>query len=209
MRKQGDGVLVYFGYPRAHEDDAERAVRAGLRLIDAVGRLDIKSAKLQARVGIATGLMVVGDLIGEGSAQDQSVVGETPNLAAWPPPRDRAGDIDPNYRRSPKLARQNFRRSNRARQVCKDSPLEGDGFEPSVPRRGQHFSRPPVGAFGARPSAREEIGPAEEERPFRGAPHRFCAPSTGSEPPGLPSSGEAMPRQEGGHEHCVLLRFSR
>ena len=104
MRKQGDGVLVYFGYPRAHEDDAERAVRAGLRLIDAVGRLDIKSAKLQARVGIATGLMVVGDLIGEGSAQDQSVVGETPNLAAWPPPRDRAGDIDPNYRRSPKLA---------------------------------------------------------------------------------------------------------
>jgi hypothetical protein len=124
MRKQGDGVLVYFGYPRAHEDDAERAVRAGLRLIDAVGRLDIKSAKLQARVGIATGLMVVGDLIGEGSAQDQSVVGETPNLAAWPPPRDRAGDIDPNYRRSPKLARQNFRRSNRARQVCKDSPLE-------------------------------------------------------------------------------------
>jgi class 3 adenylate cyclase len=65
MRKQGDGVLVYFGYPRAHEDDAERAVRAGLRLIDAVGRLDIKSAKLQARVGIATGLMVVGDLIGE------------------------------------------------------------------------------------------------------------------------------------------------
>src|ERR1700732_1150592 len=63
MRKQGDGVLVYFGYPRAHEDDAERAVRAGLRLIDAVGRLDIKSAKLQARVGIATGLMVVGDLI--------------------------------------------------------------------------------------------------------------------------------------------------
>jgi hypothetical protein len=134
MRKQGDGVLVYFGYPRAHEDDAERAVRAGLRLIDAVGRLDIKSAKLQARVGIATGLMVVGDLIGEGSAQDQSVVGETPNLAAWPPPRDRAGDIDPNYRRSPKLARQNFRRSNRARQVCKDSPLEEDGFELSVPR---------------------------------------------------------------------------
>jgi len=108
MRKQGDGVLVYFGYPRAHEDDAERAVRAGLRLIDAVGRLDIKSAKLQARVGIATGLMVVGDLIGEGSAQDQSVVGETPNLAAWSPPRDRAGDIDPNYRRSPKARSAKF-----------------------------------------------------------------------------------------------------
>jgi class 3 adenylate cyclase/predicted ATPase len=78
----GDGVLVYFGYPQAHEDDAERAVRAGLGVIDAVGRLDIKSVRLQARVGIATGLVVVGDLIGEGSAQEQSVVGETPNLAA-------------------------------------------------------------------------------------------------------------------------------
>ncbi|MGC2200976.1 MAG: adenylate/guanylate cyclase domain-containing protein, partial [Stellaceae bacterium] len=62
----GDGVLIYFGYPRAHEDDAERAVRAGLGVIDAVGRLDVKSVELQARVGIATGLVVVGDLIGEG-----------------------------------------------------------------------------------------------------------------------------------------------
>jgi class 3 adenylate cyclase len=77
----GDGVLVYFGYPQAHDDDAERAVRAGLGLIDAVSRLDVKSIELQARVGIATGLVVVGDLIGEGSAQEQSVVGETPNLA--------------------------------------------------------------------------------------------------------------------------------
>src|ERR1700751_1012449 len=78
----GDGVLVYFGYPRAHEDDAERAVRAGLGLVEAVGRLDLKSVELQARVGIATGLVVVGDLIGEGSAQEQSAVGETLNLAA-------------------------------------------------------------------------------------------------------------------------------
>ena len=78
----GDGVLVYFGYPGAHEDDAERAVRAGLGVIDAVARLVVKSLTLQARVGIATGLVVVGDLIGEGSAQEQSVVGETPNLAA-------------------------------------------------------------------------------------------------------------------------------
>jgi class 3 adenylate cyclase len=78
----GDGVLAYFGYPRAHEDDAERAVRAGLGVIDVVGHLDVKSVKLQARVGIATGLVVVGDLTGEGSAQEQSVVGETPNLAA-------------------------------------------------------------------------------------------------------------------------------
>jgi class 3 adenylate cyclase len=81
-RYMGDGVLVYFGYPQAHEDDAERAVRAGLGAIDAVRRLDVKSVKLQTRVGIATGLVVVGDLIGAGSAQEQSVVGETPNLAA-------------------------------------------------------------------------------------------------------------------------------
>ena len=78
----GDGVLAYFGYPSAHEDDAERAVRAAVASIDTVGRLDVKSVKLQARVGIATGLVVVGDLIGEGSAQQRSVIGETPNLAA-------------------------------------------------------------------------------------------------------------------------------
>src|SRR6516165_10037734 len=78
----GDGVLVYFGYPQAHEDDAERAIRAALSATDAIGRLEVRSTKLQARVGIATGLVVVGDLIGEGSAQEQSVVGETPNLAA-------------------------------------------------------------------------------------------------------------------------------
>jgi class 3 adenylate cyclase len=78
----GDGVLAYFGYPRANEDDAERSVRAGLGIVDVVARLDVKSVTLQARVGIATGLVVVGALIGEGSAQEQSVVGETPNLAA-------------------------------------------------------------------------------------------------------------------------------
>jgi class 3 adenylate cyclase/predicted ATPase len=77
----GDGVLVYFGYPQAHEDDAERAVRAGLELIAAVSALKAASP-LQTRIGIATGLVVVGDLIGTGSAQEQAVVGETPNLAA-------------------------------------------------------------------------------------------------------------------------------
>jgi class 3 adenylate cyclase len=77
----GDGVLVYFGYPQAHEDDAERAVRSGLKLIEAVGGLKSR-ASLQTRVGIATGLVVVGDLIGSGAAQEQTVVGETPNLAA-------------------------------------------------------------------------------------------------------------------------------
>ncbi len=77
----GDGVLVYFGYPQAHEDDAERAVRAGLELIGAVGALK-PNAPLQTRVGIATGLVVVGDLIGSGEAQERGIVGETPNLAA-------------------------------------------------------------------------------------------------------------------------------
>ena len=77
----GDGVLVYFGYPLAHEDDAERAVRAGLELVAAVSNLKT-NALLQTRVGIATGLVVIGDLIGSGTAQDQAIVGETPNLAA-------------------------------------------------------------------------------------------------------------------------------
>ena len=77
----GDGVLVYFGYPQAHEDDAERAVRAGLELVAAVTGLKTHAA-LQTRVGIATGLVVVGDLIGSGASQEQAIVGETPNLAA-------------------------------------------------------------------------------------------------------------------------------
>ena len=77
----GDGVLLYFGYPQAHEDDAERAVRAGLELVTAVTALKTHAA-LQTRVGIATGLVVVGDLIGSGASQEQAIVGETPNLAA-------------------------------------------------------------------------------------------------------------------------------
>ena len=77
----GDGVLIYFGYPQAHEDDAERAVRAGLELVAAVSALQTHSA-LQTRIGIATGLVVVGDLIGSGASQEQAIVGETPNLAA-------------------------------------------------------------------------------------------------------------------------------
>src|SRR5262249_35082783 len=77
----GDGVLIYLGYPQAHEDDAERAVRSGLELIVAVAEVK-SSVPLQARVGIATGLVVVGELIGSGEAQERGIVGETPNLAA-------------------------------------------------------------------------------------------------------------------------------
>src|SRR5262249_31257949 len=76
----GDGVLVYFGYPQAHEDDAERAVRAALELVADVGALKTPTP-LQVRLGIATGLVVVGDLIGTGEAQERGIVGETPNLA--------------------------------------------------------------------------------------------------------------------------------
>src|SRR5215471_14527742 len=79
----GDGVLAYFGYPRADEHDAERAVRTALKLVEKVAGLDtVAAAPLQLRVGIATGLVVVGDQIGEGEARERGVVGETPNLAA-------------------------------------------------------------------------------------------------------------------------------
>ena len=79
----GDGILAYFGFPHAHEDDAERAVRAGLEIVDAVGTLKTRVMEtLQVRIGIATGLVVVGDLVGQGAAQEQAVVGDTPNLAA-------------------------------------------------------------------------------------------------------------------------------
>jgi tetratricopeptide (TPR) repeat protein len=79
----GDGVLAYFGYPRADEHDAERAVRAGLQLVEAVAALDTAAeARLQVRIGIGSGVVVVGDLIGQGEARERGIVGETPNLAA-------------------------------------------------------------------------------------------------------------------------------
>ena len=86
-RYMGDGVLAYFGYPKAHEDDAERAIHAGLGVVQSVTEGDealgdMRGVELGVRVGIATGLVVVGDLIGEGASQESAVVGETPNLAA-------------------------------------------------------------------------------------------------------------------------------
>jgi len=80
-RYMGDGVLIYFGYPTAHEDDAERAVQSGLALIDAIAALPVPEP-LQVRIGAATGMVVVGDLVGSGDAQERGIVGETPNLAA-------------------------------------------------------------------------------------------------------------------------------
>jgi len=82
-RYMGDGLLVYFGYPVAHEDDAERAVRAGLGIVEEIVALDSSyEVELSVRVGIATGLVVAGDIIGEGASEERSVLGETPNLAA-------------------------------------------------------------------------------------------------------------------------------
>lgn len=83
----GDGIMAFFGYPRAHEDDPERAVRAGLELSQAVARLEVRprgarAIQLNARVGIETGVVIAGDLIGEGPSKEEAVVGETPNLAA-------------------------------------------------------------------------------------------------------------------------------
>src|SRR5271168_3809658 len=79
----GDGVLAYFGYPQAHEHDAERAVHAGLAIVEAAPKLvTAAGSPLRVRVGIATGLVVVGDLIGSGESQERGIVGETPNLAA-------------------------------------------------------------------------------------------------------------------------------
>ena len=80
---RGDGILAYFGYPIAHEDDAERTVRAGLDIIAAVGRLETRAAEpLAVRIGIATGVVVIGDLSHEGALREHAVVGDTPNLAA-------------------------------------------------------------------------------------------------------------------------------
>ncbi|MEH2534478.1 class 3 adenylate cyclase/predicted ATPase [Bradyrhizobium sp. AZCC 1588] len=131
----GDGVLLYFGYPHAHEDDAERAVRAGLALIDAVNQLQTPE-RLRVRIGIGTGLVVVGDLIGSGEAQERVVVGETPNLAArlqalgepntivvGPTTRHLLGDLF-EYRDLGTVAMKGFPQPVRAYQVLRSSAVE-------------------------------------------------------------------------------------
>ena len=80
-RYMGDGLLVYFGYPSAHENDPERATRAGLELVEAVATIESTPA-LSVRVGIATGPVIVGDIVGEGASEEAAALGETPNLAA-------------------------------------------------------------------------------------------------------------------------------
>ncbi|WP_245309482.1 adenylate/guanylate cyclase domain-containing protein [Bradyrhizobium retamae] len=131
----GDGALLYFGYPQAHEDDAERAVRAGLALIDAVDQLQT-SERLRVRIGIGTGLVVVGDLIGSGEALERAVVGETPNLAArlqavgepntivvGPMTRHLLGDLF-EYRDLGTVAMKGFPQPVQAYQVLRSSAVE-------------------------------------------------------------------------------------
>lgn len=131
----GDGVLAYYGYPRAHEDDAERAVRSGLAMIAAVGRLQAPD-QLRIRVGIGTGLVVVGDLIGSGEAQERGIIGETPNLAArlqslaeldtvviGPQTRQLLGDLF-EYRDLGTVAVKGFPEAVHAYQVVRPSAVE-------------------------------------------------------------------------------------
>jgi class 3 adenylate cyclase len=108
----GDGILVYFGYPRAHEDEAERSVRAGLDIVDAMAELNAAvtrppGVELAVRIGIATGPVIVGDQIGEGTASETAVVGETPNLAA--PPGIGAAEPDRRQRGHARDARRSLR----------------------------------------------------------------------------------------------------
>ena len=100
----GDGVLIYFGYPQAHEDDAEQALRAGLAVVDRIGRLEFSGTRLPIRVGVATGVVVVGDRVGAGAAQERGVVGETPNLAARAA-GDRAAQQRPHRRDDASIGR--------------------------------------------------------------------------------------------------------
>ena len=130
----GDGVYAYFGYPRAHEDDAERAINAGLGIVEAIGALegDLKvQIRLKVRIGVATGTVAVGDIVGEGASEEANVVGEAPNLAARATVPGHLGVMDqpPNSRRFRKRAvagprgDRNRRESVRSRPSFASAPL--------------------------------------------------------------------------------------
>jgi class 3 adenylate cyclase/tetratricopeptide (TPR) repeat protein len=122
----GDGVLAYFGFPRAHEEDAERAVRAGLDISSVIPKLETGATeRLKVRIGIATGIVVVGDLVGQGSAQEQAVVGETPNLAARLQALAEPGSVV--------LAESTRRLLGRAFELRALGPQDMKGFDAPVP----------------------------------------------------------------------------
>jgi hypothetical protein len=133
----GDGVLIYFGYPQAHEDDAERAVRAGLGVVDAVGRIDVKSAKLQARIGIATGLVVVGDLIGESSGAG--------TISRRRDTKPRRPPASPGRPRSCRHRRRHAPAGRRSLRIPRSTQCRGEGHR-----------RAGVGLAGATPERRRQ-----------------------------------------------------
>ena len=154
----GDGILAYFGFPRAHEDDAARAVHAGLEIAEVVAGLQTRAReKLAVRVGIATGLVVVGDLVGQGSAQEQAVVGDTPNLAARLQGLADAGGVVVAAA-TRRLLGDRFRLRIRASTPSRASPSRSRRGRRSACRRARAASRPrmPRGSpasSGARPRA--------------------------------------------------------
>ena len=162
----GDGVLAYFGYPRAHEDDAERAVRAGLEIAAAVTSLETRGTeRLAVRIGIATGLVVVGDLVGEGSAQEQAVVGETPNLAARLQALARTRADRPRRRHPPP--------DRRPVPAARPRPADGQGLRRAgrgLRGRGRRRDGEPL--RGGAPRAHRPRRPGGGERPVARPPAR-------------------------------------
>jgi len=145
----GDGVLAYFGYPQAREDAAERAVRAALAIVEAVRQIARPNgAGLETRVGIATGLVVVGDIVGSGAAREEAIVGETPNLAARLQSLAEPDSVlvsESTYR----LLGRTFEYENRGEQALK-------GFAKPVPVRRVLREAPVTSRFAA---ARSGLGP--------------------------------------------------
>ncbi len=151
----GDGVLVYFGYPQAREDDPERAIQAGLDIIDATGRLEFPFQRLQVRVGLATGLVVVGDLIGSGASAEQAVVGETPNLAAR-----LQGSAAPN---TVVIDETTHRLTGRLFDYADVGPIEAKGFSKPIPAWRVIGSAPVESRFEALHSGQTPLIGREEE----------------------------------------------
>ena len=189
----GDGVLAYFGYPQAHEDDAERAIRAGLDLVDAIGRLSL-AVPLAARVGISTGEVVAGDLVGERSAEQQAVVGETPNRAfrlqalaepgsvvIGPHTRALVGRLF-DYEALGAHAIKGFHEPDRglarARPECRGRPLRGAAFGPAVaagrPRARDRAAARALGAGAPGRGPRRAARPASPASASRASSRALC-----------------------------------
>ena len=184
----GDGVLAYFGYPQAHEHDAERAVRAGLAIVEAAPKLETAAgAPLHVRVGIATGIVVVGDLLGSGEAQERGVVGDTPNLAA--------------RLQSDRRARQ--RRHRRGHAQAAGRPVRLARPRPAGPqgrRRADARFRGVEGEFAGEPVRGAARGRADRTRRARGR-DRTTAAALGQGEGGRGPGGAALGR--GGHRQVA------